>query len=113
MEETQLIERRFFCEILKEQIKVKIPKDLAENHKHFPFSYLFLHGPVDDILTTIYLDANLNIRGTESVQLNESENNVFSKEQAILIVKNITSAYSKLQEDYNNLLDKYEKLQGK
>ncbi|MHA1340701.1 MAG: hypothetical protein ACTSRZ_11100 [Promethearchaeota archaeon] len=110
--DSNLIKKSYYCSICKKQHDVFLNKDLVKNRDKFPFSYVFLHGKVFDILTTLYLDANLNIRGAEMVKLENTEN-IFDKEQMMTIVQNLTNELTNLQNEYNELLKKYNELKQK
>ena len=109
---TDEIERQFSCTKCGKMHKINLRKDLLKNHESFPFAYFYLHGPVKDVLSTLYLDANLNIRGVESVRLNENDK-IFSAEHTMSIVQNLVGELTKTQYDYNELQEKYEELQEK
>lgn len=106
------IERKFFCEKCKKTHSIKLRKDLKTKQENFPFAYFYLHGPVKDILSTLYLDANLNIRGVESVRLKVNDK-IFSMEHTMSIVQSLVEELTKTQQDYNILQEKYEVLQEK
>lgn len=106
------IDRKFYCEKCKKTHSIKLRKDLKTTQENFPFAYFYLHGPVKDILSTLYLDANLNIRGVESVRLKVNDK-IFSMEHTMSIVQSLVEELTKTQQDYNILQEKYETLQEK
>lgn len=106
------IDRKFYCEKCKKTHSIKLRKDLKTKQENFPFAYFYLHGPVKDILSTLYLDANLNIRGVESVRLKVNDK-IFSMEHTMSIVQSLVEELTKTQQDYNILQEKYEVLQEK
>lgn len=106
------IDRKFYCEKCKKTHSIKLRKDLKNKQENFPFAYFYLHGPVKDILSTLYLDANLNIRGVESVRLKVNDK-IFSMEHTMSIVQSLVEELTKTQQDYNILQEKYEMLQEK
>jgi hypothetical protein len=106
------VKKNYFCSICNQHHDIIFKKEILKGRTKFPFSYIFLHGDLYDILTTLYLDANLNIRGTEMVKLDDSEN-IFDKEQMTDIVKNLTMELATLQQEYNDLLNKYNQLKDK
>jgi uncharacterized protein YlxW (UPF0749 family) len=109
---TDQIERQFFCDKCKKTHKISLRKDLLTKQESFPFAYFYLHGPVKDILSTLYIDAHLNIRGVESVRLKVNDK-IFSMEHTMSIVQSLVEELTKTQQDYNILQEKYEKLQEK
>ena len=106
------IDRKFYCEKCKKTHSISLRKDLLAKQESFPFAYFHLHGPVKEILSTLYIDANLNIRGVESVRLKVNDK-IFSTDQAMSIVENLVAELTKSQQDYNILREKYEKLEQK
>ncbi|MCP4761509.1 MAG: hypothetical protein GY870_06990 [archaeon] len=108
----EAVERQFYCTVCKKKHKIQLDKSLLKGKKNFPFSYLHLHGKVDDVLSTLYLDANLNIRGAESVKLDSSDN-IFSQEQAMEITKNLMAELSRLQHENHELRKKLTKNEKK
>ena len=106
------VKKSYFCNVCGKNHEIMLQKRLLEGREKFPFTYVYLHGDLYNILTTLYLDANLNIRGTEIVRLDDSEN-IFDKDQMMNIVKNLTSELNQLQNDYNELLKKYNELKQK
>ena len=108
-EESNIVKKSYYCTICKEQHEILLSKDLVKNKNEFPFTYVFLHGKLYEILTTLYIDANLNIRGAEMIKL-ENYDNIFDKEQMQTIVQNLTIELVNLQNEYNELLKKYNEL---
>lgn len=103
------VEKSYFCKICNTNHSLKLSKNLVDDHTQFPFSYVYLHGKLFNILSTLYLDADLNIRGVEVVKLNNSEN-IFDKEQMIEIVQKLIEHAEQSNKEYNSLLKKYEEL---
>lgn len=108
----EFVKKRYRCPVCKDHHDVMLRKDLVDGHESFPFTHVFLHGDVYNILTTLYLDADLRIRGVEARQLDNADN-IFDKDQMKQMVVNLTNELSQLQEDYNILLEKYEALKEK
>ncbi len=65
-----------------------------------------------DILTTIYIDAHLNIRGVE-VLLNEDDTNILSKDTSKEIIGKLTRHILELQDEHEILIKKYNNLEKK
>lgn len=110
----EMLEKSYQCPVCKKQHLVALPKNLAKNRDKFPFSHVIMHkfeGSTSiedagiDILTTLYIDANLAIRGVEAIRLTSSD--VISKQDSSEIVTKLTNHILQLQEDYDNLLVKY------
>jgi hypothetical protein len=100
----------YVCDVCKKQHKVELPKDLASSHTHFPFSYFHLHGDAKDILSTLYLDANLKVRGVEVTKLDTGLDDIFSKGQMMSIVRNLMDEIERWRKDYDELKKKYDAL---
>ena len=112
--------RLFHCPVCKVKHQLYFPKDFADNRVKYPFSYVYLHKLKEtddienldkDILTTLYVDSNLNIRGVEAVII-EDEANILSKDDSRKIITNLTKTILDMQEDYEKLYQKYKKLKG-
>ena len=111
--------RIFSCPICKKNHSLEFPDDFAKNRPKYPFSYIYLHqyqGDTNEIemkgknvLTTLYIDANLKIRGVEAV-MQDKDADILSKEEALKMVDMLTTQITELQESYNELLKKYNKL---
>ncbi|MCP4764358.1 MAG: hypothetical protein GY870_21470, partial [archaeon] len=63
----------------------------------------------EDILTTLYLDASLNIRTAESLQMNELETNL-SQTKSSEIIKNMKKELLEIRKDYKELNAKFNDL---
>ena len=92
---------------------MRFDKKLAENQASYPFTYIYFHGSDDSILTTLYLDADLQIRGAEGLALDniESNKNLFDVKKSNKMMKNIAKELRKVRKDYNELNQKYNDLQ--
>ncbi len=100
----------YVCDVCKSQHKVELPADLASKHTHFPFSYFHLHGDAKDVLSTLYLDANLKVRGVETTKLDTGLDDIFSKGQMMSIVRNLMDELERWRKDYEVLKKKYDAL---
>jgi hypothetical protein len=100
----------YMCDICKTQHKVQLPADLASKHTHFPFSYFHLHGDAKDVLATLYLDANLKVRGVEATKLDTGLDDIFSKGQMMSIVQNLMDEIERWRISYEELKKKYDAL---
>lgn len=107
----KLVTREYHCKACEKQHKVELPADLASKHSQFPFAYFYLHGDAKDILSTLYLDAELRVRGEESQKLDsEGFDDIFSKGQMLSIVRNLMGEIERWRTDYEKLKKKYEEL---
>ena len=96
--------KQYYCRICDDYHEIHLRKALIEKQSKFPFSHSFLHGELKNILTTLYLDKHLEVRGVDVQQLRDDD--LFSKEQVI-------SISSTLMEEIERLRTENEKLQKK
>ena len=108
----KLVTREYHCKVCQKQHKVDFPADLASKHTQFPFAYFYLHGDAKEVLSTLYLDAELRVRGEESQQLDPGSDDIFSKGQMLSIVRNLMDELERWRTDYDELKKKYEALKG-
>jgi regulator of replication initiation timing len=107
------VTRSFECEVCKQMHMISLKYNLLENQKKFPFAYLYLHGPESNILTTLYLDANLSIRGSESMDLNKLEGNFLTQKKSNELVQNLAKELAFVRQEYNDLNQKFDELMEK
>lgn len=115
------IKKLYRCSICKKTHDIYFSPDFAKNRSKYPFSYVFLHKyenseNIEDkdkeILTTIYIDAHLNIRGVE-VLLNEDDTNILSKDTSKEIIGKLTGFILELQDEHEILIKKFNDLEKK
>ncbi len=104
------------CNICNSTHEVYIKKSILEGQSKYPFPYVFLHdsmvnGDIQELLTILYIDRSGKVRGTEIQKL--GDNNLFSKEQVINIVKPLVEEIERLQEDHSKLTKEIDKLKLK
>jgi DNA mismatch repair ATPase MutS len=113
------IKRFYECPICQKNHEILLSKDLSENRDHYPFSYVLLHRYESeenleesgmDILTTLYLDCDLNVRGVEAVKLNTTE--IISKEDSAEIIQKLMNYIEEQQKNYDELFQKYNELKS-
>ena len=110
---TDYITKQYNCKICNETHKIELPQNICEGRTKFPFPYVFLHGDQKNILTILYIDKDLQIRGAE---VQEGTNDLFSKEQVVKLATNLIDEVDRLREDnlklmrdLDDLRDKYKK----
>ena len=57
--------RQYNCRICGENHDVVLNANLLKEDAKYPIPYVFLHGDLKNILTTLYLDKDLQIRGVD------------------------------------------------
>lgn len=118
------ITKQYRCPVCKKNHFINFKSDFADNRPKYPFTYVYMHkfeNPANledvekEVLTTLYLDAHLNIRGVEAV-LNDDQTNIVSKETSSEIIDKLTKVILEMQAEmdeiqikYNQLKEKYEK----
>jgi len=73
---------------------------MTENRERYPFPFVFLHSleeNLEDLLTVLYIDANLDIRAVEIIELENS--NIFSEVLAKEITEKLMNEIMALQEE--------------
>ncbi len=111
-QKSEFVTRRFNCQICGTTHDITLNKKLAEGRNRYPFHHIYLHGDLKDILTILYIDKELQIRGVQTELM--SREDIFSKEQMVEIIEKLVSEIEHLREDYNILFDKYQSAtQGK
>ncbi len=105
MEEPVL--KSYYCNLCKKHHDISLAKDLAKNRESYPFAHIFLHklegnsSSIEDagadILTTLYIDANLAIRGAEVKRLVGCE--IISKDDSKNIVTELMEEMARLQDE--------------
>ena len=105
---TEFVQKFYNCPVCKETHTFNFPKNLAENRKRYPFTYVYLHGELKDLLTTLYIDKNLQIRGVEVIKLQDDD--IFSKEQVLKITEQLMDEIVFLQEENESLRNELKKL---
>lgn len=94
-ENVDFVVRQYHCRICGITHDIQLRKSICENQKKFPFPHAFLHGELKNILTTLYLDKALQIRGVDVHQLGEDD--IFSKEQVISITGTLMEEIERLR----------------
>ncbi len=104
--ESEFVNRFYECPKCKEAHNIKLPKNLSENRQRYPFPYAYLHsspGKLKDLLTILYLDKELQVRGCEIVEADQSD--IFSEELTKKITEKLIEKISSLEEENVQLKD--------
>ena len=114
---TDYITKQYNCKVCNETHKIELPKSLCDGRTKYPFPYVFLHGEPKDILTILYIDKDLQIRG---VEVQQGNNDFFSKEYVVNMATSLIDEVDrlridnmKLMQDIDDLKDKYKKQMNK
>ena len=99
----EFVKRQYPCKICDKKHEIKLRKSLCLDREVYPFSYTYLHGELKNILTTLYIDKNMEIRSVDVHEL--TTGNIFSKEQALSIVTKLIEEIERLREENVELLN--------
>ena len=113
----ELVTRKYYCQICKTRHSIEFPSDFADDKSHYLFAYFYIHKYIGhdekniekigaDIITTLYIDKNLVIRGSDVV-LQDHEANIISKDDSQTMITILTEHINELQVAYDNLSEKY------
>ncbi len=94
---TDCVSRDYYCRICDQMHQIKINKNLVKSQSKFPFPFIFLHGDLKNLLTTLYIDKEIQIRGVDVHEL--SDDNIFSKDQVIKITTTLVAEIERLQRE--------------
>jgi hypothetical protein len=104
------ITKDYYCPVCKKHHDISLPSNMALNRPSYPFTHVFLHKlersdnleQTDiDILTTLYIDAHMAIRGVETKPLDGTE--IVSKEDFNVVVTRIMDELERWREEYTKL----------
>ncbi|TXT62858.1 MAG: hypothetical protein BAJALOKI3v1_480001 [Promethearchaeota archaeon] len=114
MSDKEFITKHYNCKYCNKTHEIQISKEMLENRRKYPFPYVFLHdniqdGQVSELLTILYIDQDGRIRGQEIQELDND--NLFSREQVIAIVKPLSEEIERLREDNQILKQKLENVE--
>ena len=104
----EFVLKKYFCRICNKKHEIKLRKSVCYGHENYPFSYTILHGNLENLLTTIYIDKNMEIRGVDVHELTNNE--IFSKGQVLSITKILVEEIEELRKENNELLKEINKL---
>jgi hypothetical protein len=93
--------KQYHCRLCNDTHEIQLRKTLINNQSKFPFSHSFLHGELKNILTILYLDRNLEIRGVDVQKLRDDD--IFSKEQVISISATLMEEIERLRRENDAL----------
>jgi hypothetical protein len=104
------VRKIYDCPVCKTTHVIELPSNLAENRKRYPFPYVFIHSSQDnqnDIVSMLYIDKNLQIRGSEAVKLEKSD--FVSEDVTKQLVTKLTDIIMNLEDENFKLKNLVEK----
>ena len=105
-----VVKKDYYCSICKAKHTIELPENMASGKDAYPFSHVFLHKleRIDDIsetgvdiLTTLYIDANLSIRGVEVKKLLCGD--IMSTQDSRAIIHQLMEEIARLQDEVAHL----------
>ncbi|MHA1776958.1 MAG: hypothetical protein ACTSWC_09285 [Promethearchaeota archaeon] len=117
----KLVVKKYHCPVCKKSHSISFDPHFADNRPRYPFTYVFMHkyeNPTKledqekEILTTLYIDAHLDIRGVEAV-MTEDNTNIVSKEIMVEMVNKLTKVILEMQAEIDEIQANYNSLKEK
>jgi len=109
-ENSETIKRHYRCRICNKTHTIELSRRLLQGRTKYPFPHVFLHGDTLALLTILYLDKDLQIRGAEVQNLTIDDDNLFSKDQATSIVENLMNEIERLRKENEKLTQELNEL---
>ena len=100
--------KHYYCRICDKEHAIQLRKNITQGHERYPFSYIFLHGDLKNILTTLYIDKDAQIRGVDVQELTDED--IFSKKQVVSITAKMMGEIERLRRENSILLDEINEL---
>ena len=110
--EPKNVVRRFECPKCKKMHVVKFPANFADNRDTYPFPFVYLHSSIEDLqdlLTILYIDRNLQIRGSDVFRVEGGD--IFSEGLAKKISEKLMEEIIALQTENSELEEENQQLQ--
>jgi len=98
--EKESVLKIYHCPKCQTTHTVELSRSMSENRERFPFPFVFLHSleeKLEELLTVLYIDANLDIRAVEIIEVENS--NIFSEDLAKEITEKLMNEIMTLQEE--------------
>ncbi|MFX0041879.1 MAG: hypothetical protein ACFE8L_03105 [Candidatus Hodarchaeota archaeon] len=111
--EPDFLNRIYNCPKCKKAHSIKLNKNLSKNKSKYPFSYAYLHsseGNLKDLLTILYLDKDLQVRGVDVIVIQDSIG-IFSEELTREITEKLMDEIISLQEENYQLKELLTKIE--
>jgi len=106
VEDKNTISRTYNCNYCSRTHTIELPKDIIKDKDYFPIPYVFLHSSstgLRDLLTTLYIDSEFNIRGVEVLKVENSD--IFSETLTRKITEKLMEQIEKLENENQELRD--------
>ena len=95
---------KYPCQFHNENHEIEIKEILIKSQEKFPFTYVVLHGTkegLDDILTTLYIDAKGSVRSVDQKMI--GDDNIVSKNQLKEMVTELVDLVNYYREEYEKV----------
>ena len=115
---SDFVSKNFNCPLCQKSHSIEFPKDFAKNRRSYPFIHTYIHSyetkspnseSGKDIITILYIDANLDIRHVEAMFQN-AEGNIVSMDDAQRMIGFLTTQLDELQDSFDIMEKKYNSL---
>ena len=107
-EEKDYFTRKYYCRICNEDHLIMLSKNMINEQEKYPFSFIFLHGELKNILTILYIDKEGQIRGVDVNKLKDDD--LFSKDHVVSITTKLIEEIESLREENEYLKEEIHKL---
>ena len=103
--------REFYCRLCDQKHKIKLSKKIINPQSKFPISHIYLHGELKNLLTTLYIDRDFQIRGVDVHELRDDD--IFSKDQVIELTNTLVREIESLRNENSKLIKEIHDLKKK
>jgi hypothetical protein len=105
---SDIVKRDYYCRMCDQTHEIYLSRNIAKTHSKFPVTHIFLHGELKNLLTTLYIDKDLQIRGVDVHELHDGD--IFSKEHVTKLISTLMGEIERLQKENNRLIDEIHSL---
>jgi hypothetical protein len=108
---TDYVKRDYYCRICDQIHEIKLNKDILRGKSKFPIQHVFLHGELKNLLTTLYIDKDFQIRGVDVHELQDS--GIFAADHVSKLINTLMEEIQRLQEENGRLIKEIHSLKNK
>ena len=107
----EYIKREYYCRICNQMHQINLSKNIIKSRSKFPIPHIFLHGDLKNLLTTLYIDKDFQIRGVDVHELHDDD--IFSKDQVIELTNTLVGEIENLRRENAKLIEEVHFLKKK
>jgi hypothetical protein len=108
--DTDYVNRDYYCRICDQIHEIKLNKSIIKQQSKFPISHVFLHGELKNLLTTLYIDKDFEIRGVDVHEL--QDNDIFAADHVTKLINTLMEEIERLQNENARLIEKLQSLEN-